>query len=288
MKKTLGWLFLVILSGIISFWAFWGIVESFYEGWYNKSFIANLWLTISRYLLPVWILLLPSILAIYYKKIGTIVFATLGVSISLYFTQWFFFIPLFVIAALSWFSQLPSKTLCVLIILGAPLITLVISGFQPAYRVATRFDGDISKPFKTMTNGQQLTWAPPGPGWPSNPSNWIEAVETCERLAPDGKTIADTIVGLWRLPTIEEIVASTYFHGKPMPGTWSKETLKTYFEFTPDKEPPMWNPHSPIIYWWTSNTAGDSALMYSFNGVVFNQEKQHKAGYYGFRAVRLE
>ncbi|MBL7852019.1 MAG: hypothetical protein JNN04_14045, partial [Cyclobacteriaceae bacterium] len=287
MRKILGWLFLAILTSLISFWAFWGIVESFYEGWYFTSFIDNCWLTVSRYLLPVWILLIPGTISIHYKKIGTIIFIVLGITIAYYFSQWFFFIPLFAIAGLGWASELPSKKISLLMVLGLPIVTLIVSGAQPAYRVATRYNANISEPFTTLVNKQKLNWAPPGPGWPSAATNWNEANEICLHLSPDGQYVSDTIVGLWRLPTVEEIVVSTHYHGKPMPGTWYPESKKTQFKITPDKEPPLWNSHSPIIYWWTANASKDSALMYSFNGVVFTQEKHHKAGYYGFRAVRL-
>jgi len=289
MKKIFGWLFLLILTSTISFWAFWGIIESFYEGWYFPSFVDNLWLTVSRYLLPIWVLLIPGVIAVYFRRTGAILYISLGVFISYFFSQWIFFVPLFVIALLRYTSQLPTKKVSLVFVLGIPMATLFVSGIQPASRIWNRSESDIGIPFTAKVDDEKIIWAPPGPGWPRNGVDWFEASNICLYLSQDGIQISDTIVGLWRLPKAEEIVASTYFRGRPMVGTWSVKQRKAEFKNVPDKEPPLWDPYSPIIYWWTSDEVSmDSALMYSYNAVVFVRSKYHKAGYYGFRAIRLQ
>lgn len=59
------------------------------------------------------------------------------------------------------------------------------------------------------------------------------------------------------------------------------------FDKMPDKEPPLWETHSPIIYWWTA-TQPDTASAYlvSYSGWVFPNNIRFRPGYYGFRAVR--
>jgi len=57
MKKNqkllyIGWVAVGISTTITCFWAFWGIVENFHEGWYYASWISNLGLMFVQYLSP--------------------------------------------------------------------------------------------------------------------------------------------------------------------------------------------------------------------------------------------
>ena len=62
---------------------------------------------------------------------------------------------------------------------------------------------------------------------------------------------------------------------------------KPILNIRPDKETPLWDRYSKIIYWWTG-TGKDSVSAYlaAYNGAVSSQNKKFAAGYYGFRAVR--
>ena len=50
--------------------------------------------------------------------------------------------------------------------------------------------------------------APGGPGWPQEGVNWHEAVQTCQMLNQDGKSIGSEPQNIWRLPTVDEAVRS--------------------------------------------------------------------------------
>ena len=55
----------------------------------------------------------------------------------------------------------------------------------------------------------------------------------------------------------------------------------------PDKEAPLWNPNSGVIYWWTGSLdAKGSVYRMVFDGNVGPLSKSFKMDSLGFRAVR--
>jgi hypothetical protein len=112
-------------------------------------------------------------------------------------------------------------------------------------------------------------------------------VRRCRHLTPDGLGLAETPVDVWRLPTVEEVVRSLCRHGRHAGGTWDAALGSARFQIMPDKESPLWDGHSKIIYWWTSTEVDpDQALRISYNGHVMPLPKKVAYGYMGFRAVR--
>jgi hypothetical protein len=92
---------------------------------------------------------------------------------------------------------------------------------------------------------------------------------------------------IWRLPTVEEAVASLALHGAPAGGVWDVVAGRATYRITPDKESPLWNPYSRIIYWWTGTDAGaGDAYRIVYNGQVYATPKTARWGYLAFRAVR--
>ncbi len=60
-----------------SLWSFWGIVENFHEGWYEKSVWLNIEIMFIQYLSVPLILIFASFISIYFRKAGAILFITL-------------------------------------------------------------------------------------------------------------------------------------------------------------------------------------------------------------------
>jgi hypothetical protein len=50
-RQFLGWTAVGLSTLAACFWAFWGIIENFHEGWYHRSLWANLGLMLAQYLL---------------------------------------------------------------------------------------------------------------------------------------------------------------------------------------------------------------------------------------------
>jgi hypothetical protein len=51
---------------------------------------------------------------------------------------------------------------------GLSVLTLLMSGAEPLFRVSGRLDDGDRGPRLVRGNGVQLIWAPEGPGWPND------------------------------------------------------------------------------------------------------------------------
>lgn len=64
-------------------------------------------------------------------------------------------------------------------------------------------------------------------------------------------------------------------------------TGRATYRVMPDKEAPLWNRYSRVIYWWTSDeAAADRAYRVSYNGGVHVFPKATRRGYWAARCVR--
>ena len=295
-RQILGWFAVVLSTFAACFWAFWGIIENFHEGWYHPSLWMNLVMMVAQYLLPMLLFVGAGVVAIGWPKMGSglhvagALYAAwrflgggaspVGVSVSLVG-------PLLVMAICYWLGRAQPRRWAVAAVVGCPLITLLICGSEPVYRLSGRLD-DWDRGIRLVQgNGVKLLWAPKGPGWPDDGVSWHEAVRRCRYLTAEGTDLADTPQDVWRLPTIEEVVRSSCRHGQHSGGTWDAVDGIARFQVMPDKESPLWDVHSKIIYWWTSTEIDpEQALRISYNGHVMPMPKKVGYGYLGFRAVK--
>lgn len=292
-RQLAGWLALGISTLITCFWAFWGIVENFHEGWYFESLLSNLGLMFAQYLSPMLIFMAVTLLSIFWHRFGGSLHVLLAL-IGIWFFQAFsnaaiflIILPLIGLGLLYWIGRLEPRVLAASIVLALPMLTLIIAGTGPAIRVSQRIDDGDLQARSVQGNGVELTWAPDGPGWPREGTNWHEAQKACEYLSEDGLTIALTPQNIWRLPTVDEAVRSMAHHGINSGGVWNVETLEAIYERTPDKETPLWNLHSQVIYWWTATEVDkDQAYIIVYDGKVWPRAKNFGPAYLGFRCVK--
>ncbi len=313
MKKAaiLGWIAVGISTTISCLWAFWGAYESFHEGWYFKSLAENLVCT-AKYLTLMLIFVVLSAIPLRWPRVGGSLYQLFGIGFCIWMLMTRKVLNLGVVLGLLPVT-LPPLLLGILFWLGRPkpvsraykisiLLPLVVAaGFavEPVTRIAGRIDDGNRGLRIVQGNGVKLIWTPEGPGWP-NPDphdriwvtqwrgpTWEEAQKVCRYLTADGKSIADTPQDIWRLPTVEEVVCSMTRHGTNCGGVWDPINARASYTKKPDKESPLWNSYSVIIYWWTSSEQ-DSRRAYSidFNGNVYNRNKESNLGSQGFRAVR--
>src|SRR5678809_267682 len=71
-RPLVGWLAVALSTSIASFWAFWGIIENFHEGWFHESLLLNVGLMFVQYLSPVIIFVLLTLLAIVFPHVGSV------------------------------------------------------------------------------------------------------------------------------------------------------------------------------------------------------------------------
>lgn len=296
-KSILGWGAVGLSTLFGCLWAFWGSIENFHEGWYYPSFWLNVGLMLTQYWLFALLFTGMSVLALRWPRIGAGVFLIAAVLIPSVWIQtpaalFFFALPLAATGVLYWLGRPEPKQWAYRIAAGLPLLVLLGGSLEPAWRVANRLDDGITGIRTIQGNGVALQWAPAGPGWPQHWNDfpggtWNDAVRICSRLNADGATLADSAVNIWRLPTVEEVVRSQARHGNNAGGIWEPATGKADYTVLPDKESPLWQLHSPIIYWWTATEVNDSTVYRAvYNGGVQRLSKKVRAGYLGFRAVR--
>ena len=293
-RDVLGWIAAVISAVISCFWAFWGIIENFHEGWYLGGLEENLLLMFAQYLSPLLAFLLLAMAAHFWPRVGAVLHAVAG-----------FVIVVFVVStpAARTFILLPMVTLGILYIvgnpiphgkalalnLGTPVLVLVVFGISPWLTVMHRSDDGDRGTRVVQGNNVRLQWAPLGPGWPDRGVSWGEARRRCSHLIGDGSALADTEVNIWRLPTVSEVVRSLTRGGVNAGGNWNDSTARTSYSMTPDKEIPLWNPRTMVISWWTfTETDSSHAYRVVYNGQVHALSKKLAMGSLGFRAVRYE
>jgi hypothetical protein len=292
-RQIVGWIAVGLSIVITCFWAFWGIIENFHEGWHYESLLSNLGLMLVQYLSPMLIFMSVTLVSIFWPRVGAGLHAILALGAA-----WFFggltnpvtpvlMVPLLGLGSLYWFGRTQPRKIAASLAVGLPLLTLIISGIAPVLRVSQRLDDGNLESRLVHGNGVELIWAPDGPGWPREGADWHEAQQACQYLSDDGLTLTATPQYIWRLPTVDEAVRSMARHGQNSGGVWDVESAKATYETTPDKESPLWNRTSQVIYWWTATEADkDHAYIIVYDGKVWPRSKPFRPAYLGFRCVK--
>jgi hypothetical protein len=293
-QQVLGWIAVAASTAFAGLWAFWGIVENFHEGWYDASPWRNLGMLLAQYLLPALSFIAAALVAIRWPRVGGGLHgaAALGV-------LWFFrgsaplvlipFLagPLALMGAAYALGRPRPRRWAVACVVLVPLVTLIASGVGPALRVAGRLDDGNRAARRIAADGVDLVWAPQGPGWPADGVSWEEAVERCAHLSADGLRLEAEPQDVWRLPTADEAVRSMHRHGRSAGGMWDAAAARATYEVMPDKESPLWDVRSKVIYWWTASEASaEEAFIVVYDGQVRRRPKHARWGYLGFRAVK--
>ena len=292
-RQIVGWIAVGLSITITCVWAFWGIIENFHEGWYYESLLSNLGLMFVQYLSPMLIFLGVTLISISWPRFGGGVHVILALLAAWFFqaltnaATFLLIVPLIGLGVLHWLGRPQPRKLAVSLALGLPILTLTVFGIEPVLRVSQRIDDGDLRARLVHGNEAALIWAPDGPGWPRAGADWYEAQQVCEYLGEDGLTPAPAPQHIWRLPTVDEAVRSMARHGQNSGGVWDAEITKATYETTPDKESPLWNTHSQVIYWWTATEVDEEhAYIIVYDGKVWTRSKQFGPAYLGFRCVR--
>jgi len=292
-RRVIGWIAVALSIAVTCVWAFWGIIETFHEGWYYDAWWLNVGMMFLQHLSPMLLFLAVTLVAIRWPRIGSCLHALLAVGIACFFrvasnaAVLLLMLPLLGIGALYWFGRPRPRKLALTLAIGLPLLVLLVFGAEPVLRVARRVDDGNLQARVVHGNDLDLIWAPDGPGWPRAGADWHEAQHACACLSEDGRTLAPDRLHIWRLPTVNEAVRSMARHGRNSGGVWDPAAGVASYKTTPDKESPLWNVHSQIIYWWTATEVDDThAYVIAYNGKVWKRAKEYGPAYLGFRCVK--
>ncbi len=297
LRWWIGWVCVVLCTSLASFWAFWGAMEAFHEGWCMPLLWQRLLQTLA-YLTPAALIALITASAIRWPVLGVVaglsIVAFLLTAQALGYSRFPWLLLLLLAGAPGmaatalYFGRPTPRGLSIALAISAPLAVAILSGIGPAIRVAGRFDdGDRSMQL-IAGNGVELEWAPAGPGWARKGNvNYTQTIDRVTRLSYDGQTLMNEPQDVWRLPTREEVVRSLTCYGENAGGQWDTTTADATYGRTPDKESPLWDPHAPLIYLWTADELDDRrAWIVVYHGGVFAKDKQLGSASIGFRAVR--
>lgn len=292
-QQIAGWTAVGFSTILTSTWAFWGAIENFHEGWYHDSLLSNLGLMLLQYLSPMLIFMVAARFAIYHPRLGGVLHGLIGL-VAIWFFDAFsnaatflIILPLGGLAALYWFGRPQPKRRAAWIAIGLPVLTLLMSGAAPAFRVSQRLDDGSRQAVQVAGNGVALIWAPAGAGWPDEGADWTEAQRACRYLSADGANIENAPQDIWHLPTVDEAVRSMALHGVNSGGVWNADTGQAAYETRPDKESPLWDVHSQVIYWWTATEVDTThAYIIVYDGKVWARDKDFGPAHLGFRCVK--
>jgi hypothetical protein len=254
-KNIVGWVGVAISLVFSSIWAYWGAIENFHEGWYSASMWENLFMLVFQYLSIPLIFVILAVIALKWRRIGLILHIALAG-----FSIWFFsgasfnvlgimiVIPIVALGLLYFFGEPKRKIWAYRLLIGVPLVVALAISIPRGIHVSQRLNDHDFGMRVVEGNGVTLAWAPRGPGWPDKGTNWDEAQRICRYLSADGTTVMDEEQNIWRLPMVDEAVRSMMLHGANAGGVWYSEEAKAVYEKTPDKESPLWDVHSQVIY----------------------------------------
>jgi hypothetical protein len=293
-RRLLGWLAVALSTTIASFWAFWGIIENFHEGWFHESLLLNIGLMFVQYLSPVIIFVSLTLLAIAFPRVGSVAHVLAGFLLSLLLfdlndtvAMLFVIAPMLILGTLYWYGRPQPRRTAYLLAVGVPTLTLVVCGIEPVVRIARRVDDGNLQARLVKGNGVHLIWAAEGIGWPREGVTWHEALRRCQHLSEDGRTLAEGPQNVWRLPTLDETVRSMARHGVNSGGVWDGQTKAATYQVRPDKESPLWSVHSQVIYWWTATEIDDEkAYIIVYDGKVWPRPKRFAPAYLAYRCVK--
>lgn len=295
-KHIIGWAAVAISTAVAGYWAYWGACENLHEGWYLASLLKNILIFIVQYLLLSAGFTVLALISLKWRTAGLILYIAVGILFSVLFFRanqqmfWFIIIlPLATLGTLFYFGRPEPLPLARAVIIAVPAVIITVISIPGFIRISQRLATEANGSVEAVVNGSALVWAPKGPGWSDGGMTWDKANEICSRLSEDGLTLCGEPQNVWRLPTVAEAVGSMMLHGGNAGGVWDQASGKASYAVTPDKESPLWNVYSKVIYYWTSETPENSpqkAYIIVYNGAVYAKTKNAGQDSIGFRAVK--
>ena len=292
----MGWVGVGITLIFSSMWAYWGAIENFHEGWYSHSVWENIFMLVFQYLLFTWVFVLLAVISLRWKRIGLALHILIaGASI------WFFsgaslsvlagmiVLPILTLGLIYYFGEPEPKKWAYRLLVLVPLIIILVISIPQSIKLSQRINDQDFGARLVEGNGVKLVWAPRGPGWPDKGTSWEDAQRVCTHLSEDGTLLMPEPQNIWRLPTVDEAVRSMMIHGENAGGVWDPVEAKAVYVRTPDKESPLWDLHSKVIYYWTADTSPrdeQRAYIIVYHGGVFERMKFESQAYLSFRAVK--
>ena len=211
---------------------------------------------------------------------------------------------------------------------GLPVLVAVGISAVMLPVVLTRVDDGERGARLIEGNGVQLVWAPEGPGWNweqdwggypgwqglalfgvapvgfDDKEGWgkndetgetvfatqvmMDEMNVCLFLNEEGTEVMADVQGIWRMPTVDELVGSLGRHGENAGCVWAGEMgVQVACDVRPDKESPLWATDVPVIYYWAAEESSTlEGYFVAFNGTVNDAYKLGGNPRHGYRCVK--
>jgi hypothetical protein len=143
-RRAVGWIATALSVLAASFWAVWGSIETFYEGWWYRDWKMNVAMSLVQYLSPMVVIVLAALAAIRWPRVGSVLHVAGAVLVV-----WFLgvggpaltiVVPLVLLAALYRFGRPDPRRWAFRLAGGVPIATALVCGVYPAWLVSQRVD----------------------------------------------------------------------------------------------------------------------------------------------------
>lgn len=295
-RLIIGWIAVSISVLFTGLWTYWGIIENFHEGWYSESIWDNLLMLLIQYLSITIIFVILAMVSLKWPKAGFFMHIGVGIFLAIFFSGASFsvvyvmmILPLTLMGLGYLYGRPKPKKVAYILLVAVPLVIMLAVAPYNMNKISKRVnDGDFGARI-VEGNGVTLEFAPRGPGWPDRGVTYDEAVAICTLLSEDGMTIMEEPQNIWRLATVDEMVRCMSLHNENCMGIWDVENKHTVYAMRPDKETPLWDPHSKVIYYWTNDIVEEhpeDAYIIVYHGGVYDRRRFLGYSYLSFRAVK--
>jgi hypothetical protein len=121
----------------------------------------------------------------------------------------------------------------------------------------------------------------------------MQTTGLCHYLSPDGTTLMSEPVGIWRMPTTDEIIRSLVRGGENAGCVWDGQSGSADCKRQPNKDAPLWDPNASPIYYYSGEAYDQDStwvVPYTgggiYGGMIGGQSKNGGNSRHGFRCVR--
>jgi hypothetical protein len=160
LRLVAGWMAVTLSSAVLSLLALRVAAEAFDEGWYDRYLWRNVLLTFELYLSPALALLLPTLVAIRWRRIALLAFLLPAIAACFIFhagrDRAIVAVPLICVGALFQFGRPEPRRWAWRATLALPAAVALIAGARPAYRsIAQR-----PHPEDNRVSWSKMIWVP--------------------------------------------------------------------------------------------------------------------------------
>ncbi len=138
LRLVAGWMAVALTSAALCSWALIVASEAFHEGWYDRYLWRNVLLTFGQYLSPALAFLLPTLVALRWRRIALLAFLLPAITACFIFhtgsDRALIAVPFMFLGALFQFGRPEPRRWAWRVILALPAVITLIAAARPAYR----------------------------------------------------------------------------------------------------------------------------------------------------------